>query len=159
MNITRFASSTMLCAFLTMAAGASGADIVYHGSLCNPLPGDVSKIDYNQFGAFNNGTGGGPFGTVNCGGSTPIETIINRVSIIVYDRSTPSNVQCTVRLTDIFGNVLWSASDVTSGNSVAMDNMEFSPGVGGYAVYTRCDIPNVTSSGNSIVSSYRIITP
>ena len=157
MKIARhLASSTILCAFLTMAAGASGADTVYHGSFCNPLPGDVSKIDYNQFGSFNTSAS---TGTVNCGAATPILATINTVQVYAYDRHTPNNVSCTVTLTDIGGNTIWSGSNATSVNSPAMQTINFSPGVGTHTVYARCGIPAVTGSGNSVVSTYRIITP
>jgi len=156
MKFMKLASSAIMAAVLTLAAGASASDTVYHGSLCNPQPPDVSKIDYNQFGSFNIAA---TTGTVSCGTGTQILATVNTVSIIAYDRNSSTNVSCTVMLTDIFGNSLFTQNKTTTGNSAGSQTLNYTPGVGTHTVYVRCDIPAVTASGNSVVASYRIITP
>jgi len=157
MNIKKFVSSTIAMGLLTLTVGASASDTVFHGSLCNPeFPADVSKLEYGQFG-IDNSSGSTAF--LSCGANTPILATINTVSIITYDRNPSTNVSCTLVLTDIFGNALFSQTQSTTGSGAGFMQLLYNPGVGTHTVNIDCSLPPNSGGNVSHVTTYRIITP
>jgi hypothetical protein len=75
---------TALGLFFAFASSGYAADVVYHGSLCNPVQEQVGQVLYNQSGSANLSIFSPLF--VACGGATQIGAI-NTVSVIVYDRN------------------------------------------------------------------------
>lgn len=158
-RICEFVRSTFAALALLFGLGSSAwaGDVVYHGSLCNPDSADVSKINYNQFGAHNTSSSSSAF--VNCGAAPSILSTIKTVEVEVYDRNPNSNVTCTLVLADIFGATLWSGTKSSSGSSAGFQLLKFSPNTGTHTINLQCSIPAVTSNGISHVTTYRVITP
>ena len=157
MNIKKLVSSTIALGLLTLTVGASASDTVFHGSLCNPeFPSDVSKLEYGQFG-IDNSSASTAF--VSCGAGTAILATINTVEIETYDRNPSTDVSCTLVLTDVFGQALFSQTKSTTSFGPSPKLLSYNPGVGTHTVNIDCSLPANSGGNVSHVTTYRIITP
>jgi hypothetical protein len=157
MKLQTLISSAFALVVFGVAAVASASDTVNHGSQCNSQPADVSKVEFNQVGATNNSSTS--IAAIGCGAATQILATINTVQAVVYDRSSVSNIDCTLVLTDIFGSALFSQVKSSSGNSAGNQLLTWNPGVGTHTIHIGCNLPAQTASGFSHFTTYRVITP
>jgi hypothetical protein len=143
--------------FIACAASGYAADVVYHGSLCNPVQEQVGQVFYNQWGIANLSNAAPLF--VACGGATPILATITTVEVEVYDRNPTADVVCTLVLVDIFGAPIGSPLNASSsGSQVPAQLLRFTPGLGTHTIVLQCSLPAVTSSGASHLTTYRVIS-
>jgi hypothetical protein len=157
MKIAKFASSATILGFLTLAAGASASDTVYHGTLCNVQPLDVSKIEYN--GAWGTQNNAASTANIYCGAATEILATINTVELEVYDRNAATNFSCTLTLNDIFGSAIFTQTKGTTGSSASAKLISYSPGVGTHTLNVGCSVPAISAGSLSHFTTYRVITP
>jgi hypothetical protein len=159
MKLSKLVPSAFAVAVLSVAGASSASDIVNHGGLCNVQPLDVSKVEYSQFGPFNNSTTSAA--ALGCGAATPILATINTVQAIVYDRNSSAGqfVSCTLVLTDIFGSSLFTQTQSSTSPGTGFQTLTWNPGVGTHTLYLGCSLPAKTAAGVSHFTTYRVITP
>lgn len=156
MKPTKLISSAIVGTLLTLAAGASAGDTVFHASVCHPQSASVSQMDYTHFGVHN---ASASTGWVACGAGIPILATINTVTVRTYDRNPATDVACTLTLTDLFGTSLFSQTKSTTGSGAGSQGLSYSPGVGTHTLTLGCSIPAVSAGNLSHVTSFRVITP
>jgi hypothetical protein len=133
----------------------------YSGTVCQPVSGATTSVDYSQFGIQNNSASAI---TVECPLNTTVlsselQTTFGSAIISGYDRSTTSNVSCTLQTVDSAGNVTFSMPGSSSGGgpgSGPTGILSFSqvpPGVADGYWRLRCTIPGVQSGWASHVTS------
>jgi hypothetical protein len=142
--------------FFAFASSGYAADVVYHGSLCNPVQEQVGQVFYNNWGIANLSNASPLF--VACGGATQILATINTVEAEVYDRNPTADVVCTLVLVDIFGAPISTDSRSSSGSEVSAQLLSFTPGRGTHTISLQCSLPAVTASGVSHLATYRVIS-
>jgi hypothetical protein len=156
-KLTKAISSAAMLLSLTGAVTASAAtDTTSHGTLCNPQPADVSKIIYNQFGVVN--TAASAAG-VQCGAAIVTGATISQVALEVFDRNASTNVSCTLVLTDVFGNTVFSQTQATTGSGSAAKLLQFFPAVATHTLTLSCSLPAISGVDASAIATYRVFTP
>lgn len=157
-NFTRSAltNSIVALAGLTLFASSASARLnTYPQTLCQPLLGSLSCIEYSQYGVHNVCTG---TATVECPlpTSKPSSGSINvtQAAVFAYDRNTSTNVSCSVQRTDYQGSLLYSTTLSTSGSGsgVQAKYATFTQSHDGYW-RMRCSIPAVQSGNLSHVAN------
>ena len=122
----------------------------YSGTICQPVPASVSCIEYSQFGVNNTCS---TTQTVEC--PLPIDysnaaTTIFNVYVVAYDRSTTSNVSCTLQKTNTDGLWTYSANATTfnGGANSSSQFINFFPNVSVDGFWhVRCTLPGVQTAG------------
>ena len=145
----------VLAALVLMSTALSGSAfarrLTFHGTMCQPVSGNTTSVDYSVFGINNTSAG---TVTIECPmpisySTTAIPTIID-VAGEAYDRNTTSDVICTVQKLDAVGTVLASAVGQTHNGGPGSSAQNFGFGVvSGVAVdgywRMRCTLPAVQS--------------
>lgn len=146
---------------LGLALAPSSADARTHvtvGSECQPDLGSTC-INYSQFGAHN-----------ICGSTQALECpithsysgtpTITQFYYVGYDRHSTQDVSCTIRRTDGGGNILFSSSKNTTGDSASSQTIVWlSLGQTQTAWWSmRCTLPPAESGDFSHLASYVTIT-
>lgn len=150
-----YAGLAALGLFVACASSGYAADVVYHGSLCNPVQEQGGQVFYNQWGIANLSNAAPLF--VACGGTTPIPAIITGVLVVVYDRHPTADVVCTLVLADIAGIPIGSALTASSSGSQAnAQGLTFNPATSAGTISLQCSLPAATSSGVSHLTTYRV---
>jgi hypothetical protein len=147
--------------FFALASSGYAADVLYHGSFCNPSTPD-GQARYNQWGVSNLL----PFLplSVNCGGVLPFSAIstIDQVEVFVYDRDPFQDVSCTLRTVALDGTETTTSTRSSSGSGVDGQFLIFNPVPQGdtraTTINLQCTIPGLTLLGFSHVTTYRVIT-
>lgn len=142
-------------ALSVVSVNATAADVVVHGSLCNPINADQTKFDYSQYGITNISTTAA--GTAVCGATLQWPTV-TKIEAWVYDRNAASNVTCTAILTGLDGITVWTSTQSTAGTSTPAVFLSFpiSPGKFTATGEVQCSVPPAVG-GNSAVASIRVI--
>jgi hypothetical protein len=140
---------------LALATSGYSGDIVYHATLCNPIPSHVGLALYDTYGIAN--ASASQSLEISCGGAVQILSKIEKVEVVVYDRNPSRTLTCTLTLVDLFGNWLWRDSDFSPNTGPDWQLLEFTPNDGTHTINLRCIIPPWTQSdGFSHVTSYRV---
>jgi hypothetical protein len=142
--------------FFVFASSSNAADVIYHGSLCNPVLEQAGQVFYNQFGIANLSSVSPLF--VACGGAMPILATIHTVEVEVYDRNPGADVLCTLVLVDTVGNTISTSSLSSSGSQALNQLLRFNPGLGTHTFILQCSLPAATTSGVSHLTTYRVIS-
>jgi hypothetical protein len=156
--------------FLACASGSDAGDVLYHGSFCTlELPwGDLEgdQVGYNHWGAYNRGgylNVWGPYpAIVNCGGAVENGSLIQTVTVTVYDRNPVTDVDCTLTVVNNEGQPGSIARQTTTGNQVGSIQLVLAstaPTTSG-TFHLACEIPPWHSQGGfSHVTTYSVKTP
>ena len=144
--------ATLSLGLALVASQASARSYQFHGSVCAPIAGAQDCVDYTQFGVHN--ICPSPV-TVEC--PLPISWVSSTPNVfqtyfVGYDRSTLTNLDCTLQKTDINGGVLYSAT--LSVTSTGPSIKTFFPNVSQQSVWRlRCTIPGVQGGQFSHLAS------
>jgi hypothetical protein len=144
---------------LLFACASSGyaADVVYHGSLCNPVQEQAGQVFYDQHGIANL-SNDSPLSVV-CGATIAINANLSTVLAVVYDRHPTADVVCTLAPLDIRGVPIGSAlSAASSGSSPNAQALTITPEQATQTIVLQCSLPAATSSGVSHLTTYRVIS-
>ena len=142
-------------ATLATAFAASQADAsthLYPGVECQPIAGSTC-ISYDNYGVRNNCSSAQ---MVDCplSASSPGSTL-SQATAIVYDRHSSDNVSCSLQISNLYGDLLYNVSRVTSGeNSSHMVLSWLSVNQTFGFTRLRCSIPAVESGEYSHVVGY-----
>lgn len=149
-----------LC-FALVSSQAVARTFVTPQTVCQPTSGFTGCINYDQFGAHNTC---GVVATVECPLpiSYPVATpTVNTVGVFSYDRSTTTNVSCTLQRTDFAGNVLYTSTQSTAGGGpgTGVQTNTFSPAVSASGYWRlRCSVPAVNAGNFSHISNVYVQT-
>ena len=161
--MTKFSSSLLMAALLTLAGSASAEIVSSPGSNCVAADGSVALPTVYWDGEIAN-----PSTTntlwVNCpvitDGGAPVAT---RAQVVYLDRNTTQNASCTLnsQFIDAAGTVFFfqSAAMTTVGFSSGPQTPAFvTPNFGalGQNMQFQCSIPPKTSNGTSSIFRYEI---
>jgi hypothetical protein len=124
--------------------------------LTEPVQEQVGQVLYDQRGIANLSSVS-PL-VVACGGAIWTGPLINRVSVIVYDRNPVADVVCTLVLVDRFGASFSTSSASSSGSQADFQELRFAPGVRTDTMSLQCTIPAATASGVSHLTTYRVLS-
>jgi hypothetical protein len=148
-----------LCA--AFSSSAQAGDILYHGNFCTPIQSDINKIDHSPlYGVYNVSSSTAqvqcPFNN-DFNGAYSVEDVY----VTVYDRSSTTDVSCTLYGVALDGNVIWQASGSSIGSSANNQFIRLHPPSSQLlgTMNMSCTIPESTSAGVSHVTTYRLITP
>ena len=156
-RISRFA----LGLFFAFASSGYAADVLYHASLCNPIPSQVGQALYDQWGVANGSASQSL--VINCGAGVSFSAIgvIEEVDVVVYDRHPSQNVSCTLRTVRLDGTASTTSFDSSSGSFGPSQFLVLEP-LGSTILTTthlQCTIPPWSPTGGfSHVTTYRVIS-
>lgn len=158
---------TALTLGLALASSqASARTFVIPGTICGPVLGSASCIEYGQYGAQNNCAS---VATVEC--PLPSDyanagaTNVYQTYFVAYDRNSgntsTTNVSCTLQKTDFEGTLLYTASLSTSNGGAGSGSQirTFFPNVsqGGFW-RMRCSLPAVQAGAISHLTNLLVGT-
>jgi hypothetical protein len=156
--MNRLLSASLLSVLATISSNALAGPRSFNfpGALCTTAdPGKT--VFYNQFGVFNN-SGGAitvecPLPTTTINATTDLQT----VTASVYDRSTSSDVTCTLSQTGFDGNLIFSTTAHTTGGGPTSGNVALSlgnpPGVLNGYWSVRCTLPATEFGAQSYMTA------
>lgn len=147
--------SAVILGGLLFASSTFAATGGYSGSACNPnTPTDGSRINYTQFGVHNVSSA---VANVTCPANQPSGSDIFNISATVYDRSTTTDVCCTMMVLNSDGLIIASAAPCSAGFGSGSQPLSFVPPFNASStVELACSIPGVTANGFSHVATYRV---
>ena len=150
--------------FFAFASSGYAADVLYHGSFCNPNTSVGGQAFYNQWGVANISPVSSL--TVNCGGVLAFSGISNiaEVDVFVYDCNASEDVVCTLTTVALDGVAVTTQTQRSFGSSDPGQFLIFNP-IGSTILTTfglECTIPPFSPAGpgggHSHVTTYRVIT-
>jgi len=156
----KLAFAAMILISGALSGSAFARTYTIHGTICRPIPANLSAAEYDQFGVHNisNATL-----TIECplplsyheGGTAPAVT---SVQTTVYDRSTTADVGCVLEHVNLNGAVLMSLFNKTFGLGPGTGSVDLpftpDPGADTSGLWRlRCTIPAVESGAFSHVVS------
>ena len=150
--------ATGLLGICGLAAPANATDILHSANYCQPQYAYSNHIAYNNYGVYNNGAAAEK---VECPFSLPYSgaLTVNAVHLTVYDRSSTSNIQCTIRGIDVAGKQLWASTVASSGSDSTHSFLtatinEATLGT----MHMACLLPGKQGSAVSVISTDRLVT-
>ena len=143
-----------LVAVLVLSAAPAGADTwEVHGNRCQPDTADAAKFDLSNTGLFN--VNSSSSGKLHCpieydSDRHPIDFMTTKLSVNYVDRSSTSDVTCTLYVNLFDGSPLITETKTSpAGASDATKTFEWSIGTqigGGRQLEIQCTIPKAASS-------------
>jgi hypothetical protein len=147
----------LIAVSIGIAALASATDVLakHNGNICQPIPGDVSKIGRFHYGVHNTSTTAPAEVWCPIDRRYDLEESGATLRVTMYDRNTPEDVVCTAYVQDDDGDFLDTAMVNSAGNQVDFQTKIFTglDPVNGNTV-VKCTIPPATASGSSHVASF-----
>jgi len=153
MRIEKWVTGLGFLGLLSSAsASASAVPASWNAAaICNPQTAThAGRITYSDFGVYNTSTTADA--TVHCSAAPQVSPITG-IAIILYDGSTSSDVNCSVRIQNGTGATIWSASATTTGSSSGPMARSWTPPANTIGmVYVSCTLPPKTPASSYLTS-------
>jgi len=154
MRISKLVGGCLAVGLGLIAPASLAESHTVSGSICQVVGLKEFGDTYNQFGYGRTTTMSAK--NILCPlvvDHNPMGGNISSILATMYDRDPNSDIVCTLTVTDLAGNALFTSTQNSVGSSSSPQTLSWNVGVGSYGVIA-CSIPAQTASGISHFTSY-----